>query len=295
MNVEQWLGLRAEEVNAELARRVPSEDAPPASIHKAMRYSLLAGGKRLRPALVLSCGEALGAKPAALMPAACAIEMIHTYSLIHDDLPAMDDDDLRRGRPTCHKVFGEAVAILAGDALLTRAFQVLAAEDAAPDAARRLALIQEYSRAAGTTDGMIGGQVVDMESEGKPIAPETLEYIHRAKTGAILEASCVAGAIVAGAGPQQLEQVRTYGKRIGLAFQIADDVLDVTSTAEQLGKTPGKDVAAGKATYPALFGIDASRKKAHELVSQAVEAVAGFGEKGHVLQELARFVVSRVS
>jgi geranylgeranyl diphosphate synthase type II len=293
--VESWLSRRAEEVNAELARRVPAEDAPPASIHKAMRHSLLAGGKRLRPALVLACGEALGAKAAALMPAACAIEMIHTYSLIHDDLPAMDDDDLRRGRPTCHKVFGEAVAILAGDALLTRAFQVLAAEDAAPDAARRLALIQEYSQAAGTVDGMIGGQVVDMESEGKKVDAPTLEYIHRAKTGAILVASAVAGAIVAGASAQQLERIRTYGQRIGLAFQIADDVLDVTSTAEQLGKTPGKDVAAGKATYPALYGIEASRQKAHELVAQAVEAVSGLGASAEILGSLARFVVARVS
>ncbi len=294
-SIEAWLARRAEEVNAELARRVPAEDAPPASIHRAMRYSLLAGGKRLRPALVLSCGEALGAQAAALMPAACAIEMIHTYSLIHDDLPAMDDDDLRRGRPTCHKVFGEAVAILAGDALLTRAFQLLAAEDAAPDAARRLALVQECSRAAGTVDGMIGGQVVDMESEGKPVDAPTLEYIHRAKTGAILEASCVAGALVAGAGAEQVERVRTYGRRIGLAFQIADDVLDVTSTAEQLGKTPGKDVAAGKATYPALYGVEASRQKAQELVAQAIEAVSGFGPSAQLLGSLARFVVARVS
>jgi len=188
------------------------------------------------------------------------------------------------------------VAILAGDALLTRAFQVLAAGDAAADdPARRLALIDEYARAAGTVDGMIGGQVVDMESEGKPVEAGTLEYIHRAKTGAILVASVVGGALVAGASGEQLERARTYGQRIGLAFQIADDVLDVTATAEQLGKTPGKDVAAGKATYPALFGVEASRQKAHALVSEAVEAASGLGSGATLLQSLARFVVARVS
>lgn len=283
-------------VEGSLAGTLSSESSRiPSPLREAMEYSLMAGGKRVRPVLLLSAGLAVGGGEGELLPFACAVEYIHTYSLIHDDLPAMDDDDLRRGRPTCHKVFGEAVAILAGDALLTRAFQVLAGGDAAPDAERRLALVQEYARAAGTVEAMIGGQVVDMESEGKPVEPATLEYIHRAKTGAILEASAVAGAIVAGASGEQLQRIRTYGQRIGLAFQIADDVLDVTSTAEQLGKTPGKDVAAGKATYPALFGIEASRQKAQELVAQACQAVAGLGRGAEILDSLARFVVARVS
>jgi geranylgeranyl diphosphate synthase type II len=294
-SVEAYLSRRAQEVNALLVTLVPGEDAPPATIHRAMRYSLLAGGKRLRPALVLAAGEALGAPSSSLVHAACAVEMIHTYSLIHDDLPAMDDDDLRRGRPTSHKVFGEAVAILAGDALLTRAFQVLASPQAAPDAERRLRLVQELSAAAGTVDALIGGQVVDMESEGRPVDAETLAYIHRAKTGALLRACVVAGGIVAGASEGELARLRGYGEKIGLAFQVADDILDVTSTAEQLGKTPGKDAAAKKATYPALYGIEASKEKARALADEAAEVVGGLGVDAGILAALARFVVSRAS
>ncbi|MBI5548352.1 MAG: polyprenyl synthetase family protein [Deltaproteobacteria bacterium] len=294
-SVEAYLARRAEEVNASLARLVPADDVPPATIHKAMRYSLLAGGKRLRPALVISAGEALGAKAEKLLPAACAVEMIHTYSLIHDDLPAMDDDDLRRGRPTCHKVFGEAVAILAGDALLTRAFEVLSSQEAAPDAERRLLLVRELSAAAGPVDALIGGQVVDLESEGKPVTAATLEYIHRAKTGALLRASVVMGGIVAGATAEQQVKLHTYGEKIGLAFQIADDVLDLTATAEQLGKTPGKDVAVGKATYPAVHGIEASRAMALKMISEACAAVQDLGKGAEILTALARFVVARVS
>ena len=292
-SVEAFLERRAGEVNAALEGRVPPEDAPPTTIHKAMRYSLLAGGKRLRPALVLAAGEAVGGRAEALLSAACAVEMIHTYSLIHDDLPAMDDDDLRRGRPTCHRVFGEAVAILAGDALLTRAFEVLCADDAVADPVRRLRLVRELARAAGTTDALIGGQVADLENEGRAADAGTVEYIHRAKTGALLKASVVMGGIAAGASEAQLSTLGTYGARIGLAFQIADDLLDLTATAQQLGKTPGKDVAVGKATWPAVFGVEASKKKAAQLADEAAAAVAPLGQGAQILSDLARFVVER--
>jgi geranylgeranyl diphosphate synthase type II len=293
--ITNYLTRRAAEVNEWLDRLVPSEATPPEQLHRAMRYSLLAGGKRLRPALVLSAGEAFGAETDDLMPAACAIEMIHTYSLIHDDLPAMDNDDLRRGRPTCHKAFGEAVAILAGDALLTQAFRVLAADAPGRIAERQVRVIREIATAAGTVDALIGGQIVDIESEGKPVGSATLEYIHRAKTGAMICASVVVGGIVAGAGEQQIDKLRGYGERIGLAFQIADDILDVTSTSEQLGKTPGKDQAASKATYPAIHGIEESIARARELVTEAVEIASSLGVETQVLEELARFIIARNS
>jgi geranylgeranyl diphosphate synthase type II len=260
-----------------------------------MRYSLLAGGKRLRPALVLAAGEAYGADTDDLMPAACAIEMIHTYSLIHDDLPAMDNDDLRRGRPTCHKAFGEAVAILAGDALLTQAFRVLAADAPKRDAERQVRVIREVATAAGTVEALIGGQMADIESEGENVDGSTLEYIHRSKTGAMIAASVVVGGIVAGANGDQIEKLRAYGQCIGLAFQIADDILDVTSTSEQLGKTPGKDQATNKATYPAIHGIAVSQTRARELVAEAVEIVSSLGLKTQVLEEIARFIIARSS
>ncbi|MFY9554425.1 MAG: polyprenyl synthetase family protein [Blastocatellia bacterium] len=291
--ITHYLARRAAEVNEWLDRLVPSETTPPAQLHRAMRYSLLAGGKRLRPVLVLAAGEAFGADSDDLMPAACAIEMIHTYSLIHDDLPAMDNDDLRRGRPTCHKAYGEAVAILAGDALLTQAFRVLAADAPGRDADRQVRVIREVATAAGTVDALIGGQMADIESEGKPVVADALEYIHRSKTGAMITASVVIGGIIAGANQDQLDKLRGYGQRIGLAFQIADDILDQTSTREQLGKTPGKDQAAKKATYPALHGIAASRARARELVDEAVEIVSGLGMKTRVLEELARFIIAR--
>jgi geranylgeranyl diphosphate synthase type II len=260
-----------------------------------MRYSLLAGGKRLRPSLTLAAGEALGADTDDLMPAACAIEMIHTYSLIHDDLPAMDNDDLRRGRPTCHKAFGEAVAILAGDALLTQAFRVLSADAPHRDAERQVRVIREIATAAGTVDALIGGQIADIESEGKQVDASTLEYIHRSKTGAMIAVSVVVGGIIAGANEKQIDKLRGYGQRIGLAFQIADDILDVTSTSEQLGKTPGKDQAANKATYPAIHGIDASNARARQLVEEAVEIVSALHLKTIVLEEVARFIIARSS
>jgi geranylgeranyl diphosphate synthase type II len=221
--------------------------------------------------------------------------MIHTYSLIHDDLPAMDNDDLRRGRPTCHKAFGEAVAILAGDALLTQAFRVLAADAPARNVERQVRVIREVATAAGTVGALIGGQIVDIESEGKAVDSATLEYIHRSKTGAMICVSVVVGGIVAGASEAQLDSLRGYGERIGLAFQIADDILDVTSTSEQLGKTPGKDMAASKATYPAIHGIAASNARARELVEEAVQIIAGIGPETRILEELARFIIARNS
>src|SRR5580765_4319188 len=237
--ITHYLARRAVEVNEWLDRLVPSETTPPQQLHRAMRYSLLAGGKRLRPALVLASGEALGADTDDLMPAACAIEMIHTYSLIHDDLPAMDDDDLRRGRPTCHKAFGEAVAILAGDALQTKAYEVLSRLKCPAEA--RVRIIEEIARGTGTVDGMIGGQVVDLEAEHTQPTAEMLEYIHRSKTAALITASLVSGGLYANAKDSEVARLRKFGMGIGLAFQIVDDILDVTQSSEQLGKTAGKD------------------------------------------------------
>jgi geranylgeranyl diphosphate synthase, type II len=293
--VAAYLARRAEEVNAWLECLTPSEMAPPHGLHRAMRYSLLGGGKRLRPVLVLTAGEAFGCDADDLMPAACAIEMIHTYSLIHDDLPAMDNDDLRRGRPTCHKQFGEAMAILAGDALLTQAFRVLAAEAPLADTARQVRVIREIATAAGTVDGLIGGQVADIESEGKQVDGSMVEYIHRSKTGAMIRASVVTGGIIAGASDADVETLGGFGERIGLAFQIADDVLDVTSTSEQLGKTAGKDQAAHKATYPAVHGIAASETKAAQLVEEAINMISTLDVDSSLLAGLARFIVARRS
>ncbi|HKP86088.1 MAG TPA: farnesyl diphosphate synthase [Blastocatellia bacterium] len=294
-SIQEYLSRRAEEVNAWLECLVPSETVPPAELHRAMRYSLLGGGKRLRPTLVLAAGEAFGSETEDLMPAACAIEMIHTYSLIHDDLPAMDNDDLRRGRPTCHKAFGEAVAILAGDALLTQAFRVLASDAPARNAERQVRVIREFATAAGTVDGMIGGQMADIENEGRQVDGATLEYIHRSKTGALITAPVVVGGIIAGASDEQVERLRAYGERVGLAFQIADDILDITSTSEQLGKTPGKDQVAHKATYPALHGMAASEARARELVNEAIAIASGLGVDSRILEGLARFIVARKS
>ena len=293
--INGYLARRAEEVNRWLDALVPAESIPPRQLHRAIRYSLLAGGKRLRPILTLAVGEAFGASTDDLMPAACAFEMIHTYSLIHDDLPAMDDDDLRRGIPTCHKAFGEATAILAGDALLTQAFRLLAADEPPRMPERQVRVIREVSIAAGTIDGMIGGQMADIESEGKEVDEATLEYIHRSKTGALITAPVVVGGIIAGASEPEIDKLRAYGQRIGLAFQIADDILDVTSTSEQLGKTPGKDAAAHKATYPGLHGLEKSEARMKQLVDEAVEIVGSLGVDSRMLEELARFIIARNS
>jgi geranylgeranyl diphosphate synthase type II len=275
-----------------LERLLPPADAYPSSIHQAMRHSVFAGGKRLRPILCMEATQMIcGCIPEGVEELGAALEMLHTYSLIHDDLPALDNDDLRRGRPTCHKVFGEATAILAGDALQTYAYEVLAKLRCVAD--RRVAIIAEIARATGTIDGMIGGQVMDLEAEHTRPDAATLEYIHRSKTGALLTASVVTGGMYAGADESQLSSLRTFGENIGLAFQIIDDVLDVTQTSEQLGKTAGKDSATEKATYPALFGIDPSLKIADQLVGRADSALDPFGEQARTMRELAKFLVER--
>jgi geranylgeranyl diphosphate synthase type II len=273
---------------------VPAESDAPPGIHVAMRYSLFAGGKRVRPILVLAVGEGLGGAREPLLHLGAAIEMIHTYSLIHDDLPAVDNDDLRRGLPTCHKVFGEAMAILAGDALMTRAYQVLTELPEVSDSTR-VAIIREIALATGTVEGMIGGQVVDLESEGKPINAQVLEYIHRSKTGALLTACIRCAALAAGANGRQLSALTGFGNKIGLAFQIVDDILDMTASSEELGKTAGKDQKVKKATYPALYGLQSSRQKAQELITAALAEIRDLGDRAEPLRELARFVYSRTA
>jgi len=291
--IEAYFAEKVPEVNRWLDRLMPPVTTPPPRIHEAMRYSLMAGGKRLRPILVLAAGEVFGGAPERLYPVACAFEMVHTYSLIHDDLPAMDNDDLRRGMPTCHKQFDEATAILAGDGLMTHAFRILAEMDA--PAEQKVRVIRELAVGSGTVEGMIAGQVVDLEAEGKPIDAGRLAFIHRAKTGALIRGAVVCGGIVADAVESDLALLAAYGDRVGLAFQIADDILDETATAEQLGKTPGKDAAAGKATYPALYGLEASRKQAEALAEEAIEVLAPLGQRAELLIEMARFVVHRTS
>jgi len=294
MNIADYLAEKKLAVDECLARLLPAESEAPPTIHGAMLYSLFAGGKRVRPILVLAVGESLGGARETLLHLGAAIEMIHTYSLIHDDLPALDNDDLRRGRPTCHKVFGEAMAILAGDALMTRAYQVLAELPEVQDATR-LAIIREIAYATGTVEGMIGGQVADLQAEGRPIDAEVLEYIHRSKTGALLTACIRSAALAAGADGTQLAALTGFGNRIGLAFQIVDDILDMTASSEELGKTPGKDQKVKKATYPALYGLQASRRQAQELITAAVAAIADLGDRAEPLRELARFVYSRTA
>ena len=278
--------------DAALDRLLPPETQHPVSIHKAMRHSVFAGGKRLRPILCIEAGRMVaGAIPAGIDDLGAALEMLHTYSLIHDDLPALDNDDLRRGRPTCHKVFGEAIAILAGDALQTQAYQVLARLHCAAES--RVRIIEEISRGTGTVNGMIGGQVVDLEAEHTQPDLKMLEYIHRSKTAALITASVVSGGLYAGADEPAVAKLRSFGQSIGLAFQIIDDVLDVTQTSEQLGKTAGKDTAAEKATYPALFGVDQSLRKADALAQAALASLDNFGSRGEKLKALARFLVER--
>ncbi len=294
MDLKTYLAERQSQVDRALEKYLPAEDVLPSSLHRAMRYSVFAGGKRIRPILLLAACEAVGGEIAPALPAACALEMIHTYSLIHDDLPAMDDDDFRRGRLTCHKVFGEATAILAGDALLTEAFIVLcdpgAAKQIAPATLRRVGHL--IARAAGS-QGMVGGQVVDMETEGKEFDLPTLQYIHTRKTGALILASLQAGALLGGADEVGFAAVTRYGEAAGLAFQIADDILDIVGEQEVLGKDIGSDEARGKATYPALFGIEASRARARELRDLAVTALEPLGERAEPLRQIATFIVDR--
>ena len=279
-------------VDTALERLLPSTQQCPTSIHKAMRHSVFAGGKRLRPILCMEGGRMVaGSLPLGIEELGAALEMLHTYSLIHDDLPALDNDDLRRGRPTCHKVYGEAIAILAGDALQTQAYEVLSRLKCS--AACRVRMIEEIARGTGTVNGMIGGQVVDLETEHQKPNLEIVEYIHRAKTAALITASVVSGGIYAGANDAEVAKLREFGQSVGLAFQIVDDVLDVTQSSQQLGKTAGKDSAAEKATYPALFGVDESLTRANGLIDSALKSISGFGGKAETLSSLAKFLVER--
>ncbi|MBM3726355.1 MAG: polyprenyl synthetase family protein [Acidobacteria bacterium] len=283
------LGAR---IDSALDRWLPLESAEPQSIHRAMRYSVFAGGKRIRPLLCLSAAEAVRPGAEGVEDAACALEFIHTYSLIHDDLPALDNDDLRRGRPTSHKVFGEAMAILAGDALLTLAFEVLAKLPFAT-AETSAALTLELATASGTVGGMIGGQVHDIEGEGRAPDAKTLERIHRAKTGALLRCAVRMGAIYAGASAEELAALTAYGEHLGLAFQIVDDVLDVEQSSEALGKTAGKDAAQGKITFPAVYGLTVSRAMAMAEFAAALAALRPLGDRASRLEAIARLVVER--
>ena len=295
MNAEETLARYASQIEEALAEALPSDPDTPPDLLEAMRYSLMAGGKRLRPILVLLAAEACGADPRDAMPAACAVEMVHTYSLIHDDLPAMDDDDLRRGQPTSHVAFGEAMAILAGDALLTRAFEILAADLPDPVVAAECCRVLA---SAGGSDGMVGGQVADLaatntspESVDDPL--QVLGDIHRRKTGRLLAASLELGAVVAGAEKQVRESLLDYGQQVGLAFQVADDLLDVEGDINRTGKTSGRDAHLGKWTYPALAGNDKSRRLARNCIASACAAVEPLGEAGEPLKVLAEFVIER--
>src|SRR5487761_694378 len=274
-----------------LEHLLPREATPPATIHQAMRYSVFAGGKRIRPVLCCEAARLFSSELHAAVTAGCALEFIHTYSLIHDDLPALDNDDLRRGKPTCHKKFGVAMAILAGDGLLTLAFETLAKVNLDP--ARRVRIIAEVGAAAGTVNGMVGGQVADIEAEGRPMDAAGLEYIHRSKTAALIRASTVAGALAGGASDEDVERLRRFGEAIGWAFQVVDDILDVEESSAALGKTAGKDQAQNKATYPALYGLKKSHEMAAELATRALTELSFYEQKAQRLELLARFLIER--
>jgi geranylgeranyl diphosphate synthase type II len=293
MNLRDYLAQQQRSVDAELDRLVPPETTPPETIHRAMRYSLFAGGKRIRPILCLEAARTVADETDGALAAACSLELIHTYSLIHDDLPALDNDDYRRGKLTNHKVFGDAMAILAGDSLLTVAFEVLAGIAAPAD--RKVRLIAELASASGTVGGMIGGQVADLEGEGKPPTAELLETIHRAKTGALLRASLRMGAIFAGAAEEHYAALSCYGEHVGLAFQIVDDILDVEESSEALGKTAGKDAAQHKITFPAVYGLEASHRMAETECGFAHQVLEPFGARAARLHELADLIVHRKS
>lgn len=293
-SLEAYLEAQQQRVEAALDRYLPAPGAYPPTLSEAMRYSVFAGGKRVRPILLLAAAGAVGGDGEAVLPAACAMEFVHTYSLIHDDLPAMDDDDYRRGQPTSHKVFGEAVAVLAGDALLTYAFEVMAGPDLTNRFAPAVLLEATHclAHAAGFS-GMVGGQVVDMASEGREVPLDVLEYIHRHKTAALLGAAVAIGGLLGGGSAPQLEALKRYGRATGLAFQIADDVLDVEGDSAALGKQVGQDEKHGKATYPALLGMEASRHRAAALLNEALAALSDFDTGAERLRQLARFIVNR--
>jgi geranylgeranyl pyrophosphate synthase len=281
-----------EQVDARLDHLIPEETREPESVHSAIRWSLFAGGKRFRPLLLLATGEALGASADVLLDTACALEMIHTYSLIHDDLPSMDDDSLRRGRPTCHVRFGEATAILAGDALQTLAFQTIA-EDEKLKSEVRVRLVSEVARASGTPHGMLAGQAQDLAAESRDVSEAELERIHRLKTGALITCAARSGAIIAGASETELGAVTRYSSALGLLFQITDDLLDVTASAKDLGKTPGKDARSRKATYPALYGLDATRERARLAYTEACNALAEIERPMPALRAIAQLILER--
>lgn len=290
--LEETLERGKKIVDSALELLLPAADVRPVSIHQAMRHSVFAGGKRLRPILCIEAGRMIaGSLPEGIEDLGAAIEMLHTYSLIHDDLPSLDNDDLRRGRPTCHRVYGEAIAILAGDALQTQAYEVLARLKCPADS--RVRIIEDIARGTGTINGMIGGQVVDLEAEHSKPDLETVEYIHRAKTAALITSSVVSGGLYGGANDEEVSKLRAFGQSIGLAFQILDDVLDLTQTSEQLGKTAGKDSEAEKATYPALFGVEESVVRANALLELALTSLVNFGARAVTLNSLAKYLVQR--
>jgi geranylgeranyl diphosphate synthase, type II len=289
-DVGAYMKQRADAVDAALERFLPAETLPPETLHKAMRYSVFAGGKRLRPVLVIAGAEAVGGTALQVMPTACAMELIHTYSLVHDDLPAMDNDDFRRGVPTNHKVFGEAMAILAGDALLTLAFRLVA--DNAGESHALRDVVVDIADAAGH-EGMVAGQVADLEAEGRRVGADVVDYIHAHKTGALIRTSLRIGAMLCGADAAQLRALSVAGADLGLAFQIVDDILDVVASSEELGKTAGKDQIQQKATYPAIHGIEASRARAAFLIRDAEEALRVLGPRAEPIRALGRFILDR--
>jgi geranylgeranyl diphosphate synthase type II len=296
MDITRYLQEKKEKVDSALERYLPKKEEFTLNLHKAIQHSLFAGGKRIRPILSIASFETVGGKGERILPFACALEMIHTYSLIHDDLPAMDNDDYRRGQPSCHKVFGEAIAILAGDGLLTEAFKLMTNQPAkdhpSSDRGLILDLINEVAQAAGVL-GMVGGQVADIESEGKAVDLPTVQYIHTHKTGAMILASVRVGAKLGGAKEEILKALTRYGESLGLAFQVADDILNVEGKAALMGKKTGSDLSKGKATYPSVLGVEESKKRTRELVRLAVDALKLLGPEADPLREIARFVVAR--
>jgi geranylgeranyl diphosphate synthase type II len=301
MDIKKYLREKKDIVDSALETYFPNHPASvaegvfPTSLHKAIRYSLFAGGKRVRPILSMAAFDAVGGNGDEILPFACALEMIHTYSLIHDDLPALDNDDFRRGQPTCHKMFGEAIGILAGDALLTEAFRLMTQRPKDGSSSRHpvvLEIIHEVAQAAGM-HGMVGGQVLDIESERKEADLPTVEYIHTHKTGALILASVRAGALLGGGDEWKVKALTRYGEGIGLAFQVADDILNVEGNAALLGKKTGSDLSKGKATYPSIFGVEESKKRARELIELSVEAIRTFGPEAQPLREIVRFIISR--
>ncbi|HTL62641.1 MAG TPA: farnesyl diphosphate synthase [Nitrospira sp.] len=294
MDITEYLEQKRLDVDRFLDEVTPSTATPPSTLHESMRYSLLAGGKRVRPILAIAAAEAVGTSPPGLMAVACSVELIHTYSLIHDDLPAMDNDDFRRGKPTNHKVYGEAMAILTGDALLTMAFDLISRPDLMKgcDSGRQVRVLQELAFGAGHM-GMVGGQVFDIQAEHKDIDLAALQNIHKHKTGMLIRAAVRMGAIAGGANDRQLDDMTGYAEDVGLAFQIADDVLNVTGTREELGKNPNTDAERGKKTYPAFYGVEGAKRLADDCIDRAIARLASFGASADPLRQLARFITAR--